>query len=120
MGLVAVDLNMYVDVDAVELDGGNAWRCGGRGSRREGCRGVVMMAAGLVEVAGMDGMSGFLVEYFLVANFPRVLITCGLLLYGRCFGVLRCGEWEILLRIRGSDSGIRSGSEIRPVCCRPR
>lgn len=118
MGLVAVDVNMYVDVDAVELDGGNAWRCGGRGSRRERCRGVVIMAVGLVEVAGMDGISFFLVEYFLVAF--RVLITGGLLLYGRCFGVLRCGEWEILLRIRGSDSGVRSGSEIRPVCCRPR
>ena len=118
MGLVAVDLNMDVDVDAVELDGGNAWRCGGRGSRREGCRGVVIMAVALVEVAGMDGMSCFLVEYFLVAF--RVLITCGLLLYGRCLGVLRCGEWEILLRIRVSDSGVRSGSEIRPVYCRPR
>ena len=79
---------------------------------------MVMMVVGLVEVAGMDGMSGFLVEYFLVAF--GVLITCGLRLYERCFGVLRCGEWEILVRIRGSDSGVRSGSEIRPVCCRPR
>ena len=109
---------MDVDVDAVELDGGNAWRCGGRGSRREGCRGVVIMAVGRVEVAGMEGMSCFLVEYFLVVF--RVLITRGLLLYGVNSGVLRCGECEILLRIRISDSGVRSGSEIRLVCCRPR
>ena len=116
MGLVVVDLNMDVDVDGVELDGGNAWRCGGRGSRREVCRGVVIMAVGLVEVGRMDGMSCFLVGYLLVAF--RVLLMCGLLLYGRYFGVLRCGESEILLRIRVSDGGVRSGSEIRPVCCR--
>ena len=67
MGLVAVDLNMDVDVDAVELEGGNAWRCGGRGSRREGCRALVIMAVGLVEVGRMDGMSCVLVEYFPVA-----------------------------------------------------
>ena len=118
MGLAAVDLNMDVDVDAVELDGGNAWRCGGRGSRREGCRGVVIIAVGLVEVGRMDGMSCFLVEYFLVAF--GVLLMCGSLLYGRYSGVLRCGESEILPRLRVSDGGVRSGSEIRPVCCRRR